>query len=465
MGKVRQAALMAAAFFGVLLSAGRSHASLRGDLEAMANEIDENLLYVGTAPRDETDPANFDHVGSFAERANEVGTVPNETQTRAIAEAAPFSLDIPATATAPAFTYTYNPALGVFERSSASLGPIFADRAETSGAGRFSVGVYYLYDNFTSLNGESLDSGNKVFHHFDHSVGGPNGSGTDNSLDQIRVTYDKFDLTSHVFSFFGTYGITDRWDVNMVMPLIWTKLDVVERAQMENRGGDHVFMNQDNRTPDPNGKSARLIPLKFTTVRPHEVIGAVSGDAFGVGDILLRTKYRLADMNGVSMAVGGGVRMPSGEADNFQGQGDVSAGPFLIASKGIGPHEVHANGGLDFDLEKVGRSRLRYAIGGSYKVLDRLAVLLDIVGSSGFTSETIQTHGPNITVLYSNLTKQTFKAVGSEKLPRTDIVNAMVGAKFSVMENAIGFVGALVPITDDGLRPDVTPTAGFEWDF
>ena len=53
------------------------------------------------------------------------------------------------------FTYTFDPALGTFRRTSESFGPTFAERALTIGRGRVSVGFGYqhsTYDTFEGLN-------------------------------------------------------------------------------------------------------------------------------------------------------------------------------------------------------------------------------------------------------------------------------------------------------------------------
>ena len=53
------------------------------------------------------------------------------------------------------FTYTFDPALGTFTRTSESFGPTFAERALTIGRGRVSVGFGYqhaTYDTFEGLN-------------------------------------------------------------------------------------------------------------------------------------------------------------------------------------------------------------------------------------------------------------------------------------------------------------------------
>ena len=47
---------------------------------------------------------------------------------------------LPLPSTAAGFTYTYDPTLGIYNRSAQSFGPILAERAETIGKGKFYVG-------------------------------------------------------------------------------------------------------------------------------------------------------------------------------------------------------------------------------------------------------------------------------------------------------------------------------------
>src|SRR5258708_2950257 len=75
----------------------------------------------------------------------------------AIEESAARATDFPATSTTPGFTYSYNPELDLYERSSTSLGPAFLERAETLGRGHGDIGVSFLYADFQNLNGDSLE--------------------------------------------------------------------------------------------------------------------------------------------------------------------------------------------------------------------------------------------------------------------------------------------------------------------
>src|SRR6266852_114197 len=74
-----------------------------------------------------------------------------------VKQLAPSAADFPAISTAPGITYRYNPQLQAFERSSTSLGPVFVERPETIGRGKFDFGFSYLFVDFDELNGKNLD--------------------------------------------------------------------------------------------------------------------------------------------------------------------------------------------------------------------------------------------------------------------------------------------------------------------
>ena len=75
------------------------------------------------------DPAGtFTNVRSilFSGLANQVGSLPNPT--------------------GGGFTFTLDPALGVFTRTSDSFGPVFVNRAETTGQGKFTINATAVFD-------------------------------------------------------------------------------------------------------------------------------------------------------------------------------------------------------------------------------------------------------------------------------------------------------------------------------
>ncbi len=114
--------------------------------------------------------------------------------------------------------------------------------------------------------------------------------------------------------------------------------------------------------------------------------------------------------------------------------------PLFIAQRPFGPHVAQANLGIEFNAGHVSQSRIRYAIGATFRLLGRLSFLAHIIGSSGFTDD--------------HFTEGDVTGV----VARTDIVDASTGFEVSITRTIVAYVGVLVPLTQDGLRADVVPT-------
>ena len=191
--------------------------------------------------------------------------------------------DFPAVSTAPGITFSYDPGTQLFARSSTSLGPVFVERARTIGKGKFELGASYLFIDFTQLDGKNVDGFS-----LGPRVGGSGGS----------IVIEKFSLQQHIIPIFATYGITDRWDVNLLVPIIDSSFKA--RVSVGFGGRQFVFAGESN--------------------------------GFGVGDIFLRTKYRLFGFNQFNVAVGSTIRFPSGNEEPLAGR----AGSDALASSRSG---------------------------------------------------------------------------------------------------------------------------------
>jgi hypothetical protein len=268
-----------------------------------------------------------------------------------------------------------------------------------------------------------------------------------------RFTFDDFAIRLNGASVSATYGLTDAWDLNLLVPLLHTQLDV--RATTQNVTRDLVVGSV---VRDP----ARHVSL-------HD-------GAFGVGDLLLRSKYGLGRRLGVDAAVGLVLRVPTGNEENFQGLGDWTVTPLLVLSRSFGQYDVHANAGVQVNADDLQRTRVRYGIGATLQPLERVAFLLDFIGSSGVAEDTFGQTGRALGGSRFDGPFQTETAVArpspgvspvrfSSAVPRTDILDLAVGVKSSLAPHLIGFVTAIVPVTSDGLRADVIPTGGIEYTF
>lgn len=298
--------------------------------------------------------------------------------------------DFPATATTPGFFYKFDESL-IPERVSFAGGPIFVEPAYTVGAHAVDVSFNYEYSDFTQLDGTPLKA-------------------TFDNAPDFGVETSNFALRLQAFTFSLTYGLTSRWDVNLLVPLLVTRLELRARS---------------------------AIPEAHTSVDAKE-------EHSGVGDVLLRTKYDLAEFSGFEVASNLTLRAPSGDVANFQGLGDVVVTPLIAVTRLLGPCELSANLGLDLNADDGERHRARYGLGATCALVERLTAFGGMIGNSGLQADRFQERGV------------------TGEVPRTDVVDGFVGMRVAVHRKVLLHVGVLVPATPDGLRADVVPTGGLE---
>jgi hypothetical protein len=357
----------------------------------------------------------------------------NEAVTPIVERLALRGIDLPATATTPAFTYAFDFEAGVPVRTSQSLGPTFVERAETVGRHRLAIGVSHLYADLDRFDGHDfaddvVTAGIRRFGNVD--IGG-------------AFVADDFSLEHHVTSVSATFGLTAAWDVNVLVPIVQTSLAV---------DGTSVAVAQQG--------------AQRSEVSAH--VGFEAG-AVGVGDVLVRTKLRVVDAELAKVALALGIRTPSGNPKDFQGLGDTVVTPGVIVSRAFGRHDVHLNLGLDCNADDLERTRARYAAGVSLQPWERLAFLLDVIGSSGVADDEFSFPAAvgSIRQLFGNdsLIRRVTRDTVTAFVPRSDVVDLAFGVKVNPIGTLVGHLTAVVPLTDDGLRAEVIPTAGVEWTF
>lgn len=320
--------------------------------------------------------------------------------------------DFPAISTVPGLAFRYDPQTQLFERASTSLGPVFVERARTIGQGRFEAGVSYLFIDFSNLDGEDVTK-----------FGGP-ALRTPN----VVLSIDKFKLHTHIIPFFATYGITDRWDVNLLLPIISTSFN----SQV----------------------SLHLGPSTLTFADRHNATGA--------GDLWLRTKYRLFDVGEhFRLAAGSAMRFPVGSEEDIHGKGDYILEPFLTASEEYGRFDLHSQVGFEVNFDDSDRSRVRYAGGIAADLLEQLALTVDVIGSSSLKTDLVRGKVPS----FGPSPFPGPRLPGGFVTPvKTDIVDLALGLKGN-LGRITGFVTFFVPITEDGLRADFIPAGGIQIGF
>lgn len=373
-----------------------------------------------------------------------------------VKQLAPSASDFPAISTVPGFTFRYNPQIQAFERSSTSLGPVFVERPQTLGRGKLDFGTSYLSVDFDELNGKNLNG--LTFRGLQHNdccnsaQPPPSPNVPAFERDTAELTFQRFELRSHVVSFFATYGITDRWDINFLLPVVFTSLHIKALARLNNESNTntHFF--------DVGAKRV-------------DAVRVTEGDKAGVGDIQIRTKYHVLETNGFNLAGGLNLRIPTGDEDNFQGLGDATLTPFLSLAQEYGRFDFHASGGVELNFSDSDRSRARYAGGVTMQLFESVALLADVIGSSSLKSDRVNTSVRQFVNqgTSSEGTPNTIPVfVRKSARVNTDIVDLNVGFKispFGQQRSVVGFGTVFIPLNNDGLRADAIPAVGLEYGF
>src|SRR5580698_3112708 len=154
---------------------------------------------------------NFPHFAHFIGSAQ-------ETLNQGVGTAIATQLAIlPIISPSSGFTFKYDSSAGVFVRSTTSFGPIYTERAETIGRGKFAFGTSYQRFRFSSLDGINLRNVPAVFTHIPDTG---NGGAVEAYESDVIKTNNSLDLNMDQTVFYGTVGITDRLDVSVSIPFV-----------------------------------------------------------------------------------------------------------------------------------------------------------------------------------------------------------------------------------------------------
>lgn len=357
---------------------------------------------------------------------------------------------VPLPSPASGFTYSFDPGTGTFVRSTQSFGPILTDRAETIGRGKLALGYNYQYFAFKELEGIALRRLPAVFTHDDAQLGGGRAD--------VVLTTNAIEATVGQFTGLVTYGVTDRLDVSMAVPLIRTNLSVLSQARIQRIG-----------TTDPAVHFFRDQQGGFGNERRY----FAEGSAAGLGDVVLRAKGTVTRQGQRGFAVGLEARMPTGDEEDLLGSGAWGLKPFAVFSfayKRLSPHlnvGYQWNGGsvLAGDprlaIEEDLPDRLLWAAGADLGVSERLSLVLDFLGervkdSPRLVRQDLRVSGPNGNFVFDDIAFERASFV---------VASGAAGFKANVAANLLLNFNLLFHLNDHGLASRAAPLIGIEYEF
>jgi hypothetical protein len=320
----------------------------------------------------------------------------------------------PTTASTGGFAYRFNPSLGTLERASANFGPFYSERSLRAGKGQASVGLALRYADFTSVQGASLDDGN-----FPANASRLTGAAQPYQVDAMSVR-----LQTRTATMFGTYGITDNFDIGATVPIV----------SIDFRG---------TRVNQQQGLSV--------------LQSSISQHATGLGDMALNARYSVFEEDGMGLAAGVDLRLPTGKSEDLLGAGHTAA-RFLAIGSLEGSHvATHVNLGY-----MVGGASREFNYGAALTVApaSRMTVVGEFIGRRVSDLHTLDpVYEPHPTVPGVETMRW---------LPEGNSVNQallVTGAKWNLTRSYLLNASLLIRLTDAGLTARVVPSITLDYTF
>jgi len=481
MSTVRIAAFTAAC----VLALSTSHAWAQGSdpLAGIVTSLFDQVTPNATTPNPANPAAVVDHGAHFFLGGENVTPA-----TRALNAALATQLStFPLASSSGGFTFSLN-ASGDVVPTSTTFGPAFAERAVTIGRNKLNFGYTFQHTSYSSFEGAELDSGQLGFISEHNNCCPPPGNPSvptdfvpdfEKDLLLSRLTMA---VKTNTTAFFANYGVTNRFDIGVAVPIVNVSLDATVTGQIL-------------RTATPNN------PLihNYDGVSASTRTVSDSGSATGLGDLLVRAKYNVYRGTTTSVAAGLDLRLPTGDSDNLLGTGATRTGILAIASGEYGRISPHVNFGYTFssgegsselaDVDNVSQfgpiasgrvnqspldlsipDEVNYIFGVSVAAHPKVTVGFDMRGRT--VLDTYRFHVSDVT--YPNRTAGspgTAVTIPDEftmtepHLGNLTQLLGVVGGKFNLAGTFLLNVTLLFPMSSDGLKPKPTPVIGFDYVF
>jgi hypothetical protein len=370
-------------------------------------------------------PNEFSSTGALSEdsAATLYGLILGETAT------------FPVGSSAGGFTWIFDSNLRVPIRRSASFGPMFAERPFTTGRGRLNVGGVFQHTSFVSVGGLPLTE-------LEDFVSYNGGESVYSYTSSVEIAIDRTVLSA-------TYGIFDKLDVGVILPLGYSRVSGVAA----------YYQLQDG--------------------SPSTTREETSGSSFGLGDFVIRTKAALMASRALDLAAAVDLRLPTGDPEKLLGTGQMQAKLLIIAGTTVGSVMPHVNLGYTFGgsgmtfgadnrwlgsfgdpelIEREPSEEFNYTIGADAAVTPRITVAGDLIGR-------IVKNSASMTPFEGGSTERDLVRF-LEVTPGTQhLLLGAVGMKVNVGGSWLATGTILFPLNDNGIRPALTPVIGFERSF
>jgi hypothetical protein len=342
---------------------------------------------------------------------------------------------------------------GVPAKTSISAGPIFAERPQTLGKGRVLAGINRSGFRFATLRGVDMRNINLTFTHQNVDFPGCSTTFGDDCAkygvpvfeNDVMAFNLSIDLDVRVNSMYMTYGVSDKLDVGLVLPVVQAQFEGASRAEMRPFGGTtaaHYF----------SGTSTN--PVLFAERQ-------TSGSATGLGDVAVRIKGNLRSTATSGFGILLDMRLPTGSEKDLLGSGHFAGRAMAVVASRFGDFSPHINAGYLYRAGHEENDAVLGTVGFDHRLGSGVTLAADLVSEFQV--------GDSHLVLPAEVHYESpfQRTVNPTDIPdtRDDIINGSFGFKISAAKNLTAVLNSLFPLNRGGLRADLIYTAGLEYSF
>lgn len=325
--------------------------------------------------------------------------------------------------------------------------PIYTESSATVGKGLFLAGSNVSYSDLSQIRGQDLADLQFAFEQ--------NGGG-----DRVSVTMP-FDIRATVLTLHATYGITNRFDVGVALPVV--RLHVANVNTTFHVEGS----NTGCRYPDGTVEVLNCEGRGSDTVSPplYMFVGDQSESDTFLEAVALRAKYRFpVSATAGRLAAVLDVRIPTRSERTLIGSGNFGTSlTFIGEYRRFGTFKPYVNMGARFWNGRNTNS-LSVATGFNQQFASKLFFTFDLLGEVALESDpflaSIDSPLGDPATAGSVLTNSSIPSVA-----RDHTLDAGLGLQFAITPGIHAYGSALFALVDRGLQSTVAPTAGLAAHF
>jgi hypothetical protein len=320
--------------------------------------------------------------------------------------------------------------------------PIFTESSATVGQGQVLIGSNVSYFNLSTIRGEDLDNLQFAF-------------AQNNGGDVVTATMP-FDLDATVFTFYGTFGVTDRFDLGVALPVVRLGVKNVETTFAVQGGQTGCAYDPGGLGPNCSGVGSPEISV------PLDLVQSLPTSETFLNTVAVRAKYRFpSSLTQGRLAALVDLRLPVGRTeDNVIGAGNFGARLSLIGEyHQLDTFKPYVNLGAQFWNGDTSNS-LTVATGFTQRMASSLFFAFDLLGTyeiedSPFLNGIDDELSPEATEIERALAGTTIPSA-----PRDHALNAGLGLQWALSPSFHAYASALFALLDQGLQSNIAPTGG-----